>query len=699
MANNPRGAKAHPVYLSIGNISKNIRRKPTKRPMIMIGYLPVDAFDRVQDARLNDATRRRYRGELLHRSLAEIFAPLKAASEDGMFAWCADGYLRHVYPLITTWVADWPEQNDVACTTQGGCLKCTQKWQGRGQGGPMAPLRNQDEMLEAHRTYQRTKNRRELDRLRLRPVLPFWSDFPYVNMGQAMTPDPLHQLYKGMFEHARDWVERLLGTDKFNWRFKAMPLAQDLRYFKKGVTKVKVWAGRESRDMMRQFLPVVVDAQAPPRFIRLICALLDFTYLAHGSQLTEVELGEMNEALAAFHEAKSVLEDIGIMAGPEAFDGIPKLHMLGHWARDIRELGTPDGYSTETPEYLHIVYVKIPWRMSNRRNPLPQMVAYARWLKALEIQHAFLKEYYGEPFGVDIEDVYLAGDDEESEGISEGGQDVVGSSGGIEGDNDEDGDEDDSDDEDGVKVSALAKSAEPEIHYPRPRISIARRPTVPRVSGHVIIASYGASDFIRSVRRFLTLKNVLPPGKRLILLPSDHFPVWHKAVLNHAPLPFALNQPCHRDVIRAHPLVRDDAGRVRKPGVFNTALFAVNHSELGLQRYRAGRVRTIFSLPPRLVHLYTSPLVYLDVFTPFQRNDTTSHRLYQTSQAPVSMVLPLSCLVLACHLPPDFSSVLMPVQNPDSSRTVLATEKVFFNDFYNHHAYQLMAHWRRVSHG
>ncbi|KAG8730883.1 hypothetical protein FRC10_002295, partial [Ceratobasidium sp. 414] len=644
MANNPRGAKAHPVYLSIGNISKDARRRPTKRPMIIIGYLPVDSFNGVEDASIDDDTRRRYRGELLHRSLDKIFEPLKTASSDGILTWCADGYLRHVYPLIAAWVADWPEQNDIACTTQAGCPKCMQGWKRRGQGGPVAPLRDQDETLEALRTYHRTKDHRGLNRLRLRPVVPFWSDIPNVDIGGSFMPDLLHQLYKGMFEHVRDWVEDLLGTAEFNRRFKTMPSAQDLRHFKKGVTKVKVWAGRESRDMMRQFLPVVIDAQAPPRFVRLVRALLDFSYLAHGTRLTEVELGEMEKALAALHEAKYVLDDMKMVVGPQAFDRMPKLHMLGHWTQDIRELGTPDGYSTETPEHLHILYVKIPWRMSNRRNPIPQMVSYVRRLEALEIQRVFLEEYSGEPFEILIEDVYLDGDDKD-EGEGE-----------VDGDSthsDEDcSDDEDSDEADRVEVSTPAKSAESGIHYPQPKISIAREPTAPRVPGHVIISSYGASDFIRALHRFLLHKTTLPPGERLILLPSDRFHVWHKAVLNHVSLPFTLSQPCHRDVIRAHPPVRDATGRVLQPSVFDTALFATDRSGLGLQRFRAGRVRTIFSLPPRLERLYPLPLVYLDIFTSFLPDDTASHRLYKTAQAysyesSVSIVLP-HCQPGAC---------------------------------------------------
>ncbi|KAG9105151.1 hypothetical protein FRC07_009563, partial [Ceratobasidium sp. 392] len=308
LANNPQGDKAHPVYLSIGNISKSIRCRPTKRAMILVGYLPVDSFKDIVD----NETRRRYRGELLHRSLARVFEPLKTASEEGELAWCADGYLRHVYPVIASWVADWPEQNDIAGTTQSGCPKCMSKWKTRSQGGRSALLREQNETLKALRAYKETRRPKALKPLRLRGVMPFWAEIPNVEIATCLAPDLLHQLYKGMFEHARDWVEDLLGTKEFNRRFKSMPKAKDLRHFKNGVTTVKAWAGRELREMMQQLLPVAIDAQAPVDFVRMIRALVDFSYIAHGAQLTETELTKMDEALAAFHRAKHVLIDEGM---------------------------------------------------------------------------------------------------------------------------------------------------------------------------------------------------------------------------------------------------------------------------------------------------------------------------------------------------------------------------------------------------
>ncbi|KAG8762506.1 hypothetical protein FRC12_008982 [Ceratobasidium sp. 428] len=682
MANNPQGAKAHPVYLSIGNISKAARRRPTKRAMILVGYLPVDSFSGVT----NVEDRKRYRAELFHRSMEKIFEPLKSASEDGFLAWCADGHLRHIYPVIAACVADWPQQNDIACTRQNGCPVCTQKWKGRGQRRNLPP-RDQYAIVTAFKKYRALKRPAVLKPLRLKRCVPFWLDIPHVDIGASLAPDLLHQLYKGMFEHAKDWIENYLGTAEFDRRFKTMPQAQDLRHFKNGVTSVKNWAGRESRDMMRQFLPVVLDAQAPIKLVQLIRALLDFSYLAHGEQLTEVELTEMDKALASFHEAKYILIRNELVKDNDSFDRIAKLHMLGHYTDSIRELGTPDGYSTELPEHLHIIYVKIPWRMSNRRNPLPQMVSYVRRLEAIQIHRTLVDEYYGEREGADEEEIKAAKQFIEDEAAREASPlEFIGAEGGDEG---ADGDENNEDgEEDEGEVQGESEERSELEYYPRPAISVAKKPTVRRVSGRKLVSSYGASDLIRALHKFLSPK-ATELGKTLLVLPSDLFDVWHKATLRHLPLSFASAQSSHRDVVRAHPLTRDSAGRVSTGAVFDTALFPVHRDQSGLQRYRAGRVHAIFALPENLQQFYTGtdPLVYLDLFTPFEPDITKSHCLYSTTAAQfnghdVSMIVPLHCLAAACHIAPDFAS---PRTQP----------RFLFNEFYNYFTYLVVANWRR----
>ncbi|KAG9098621.1 hypothetical protein FS749_003401 [Ceratobasidium sp. UAMH 11750] len=215
--------------------------------------------------------------------------------------------------------------------------------------------------------------------------------------------------------------------------------------------------------MARQLLLVAIDAQADPDFIRMIRTILDFSYLAHGAELTDMDLCDMERVLAEFHKAKDVLVERKMVRN--TFDQIAKLHMLSHYVDDIHELGTPDGYSTETSEHLHIIYVKISWRMSNRREPFPQMVKYVQHLEAMQIQSTAIDEVYGEREGADEKFI------EEEDG--KGGGDGLGAGeGGIcvgEGDP---GAEEDSDKEP-VEIWS-AESAirhEPTCHYPGPTIT------------------------------------------------------------------------------------------------------------------------------------------------------------------------------------------------------------------------------------
>ncbi|QRV74502.1 Zn-finger protein [Ceratobasidium sp. AG-Ba] len=463
-----------------------------------------------------------------------------------------------------------------------------------------------------------------------------------------------------------------------------MPTVQDLRHFSRGVTTVKNWTGRESRDMVRQFLPVVVDAQAPADYVRMIRALIDFAHLAHTPRLTEIELTEMKQALARFHRAKRILVQLRVVKKMKLFDKIAKLHMLSHYPDDIRELGTLDGYSTEAPEHLHIIYVKIPWRLSNRRDPLPQMMRYVQRLEAIQLQRTAMDNHLGKLEGADEEEVEqarlwleeLSRSDEGAKSKSECEDSGVKYE---HEDSHKDGREDDSVEE--AEVEPLEPAVSDETYYPRPRITLARQPTARNVPGHVIALSYEAPEFIRATRVFLLKKT----GQSPTLLPSSRFDVWHKATLNHPPPPFAPLQPPHHNVIRVRPVTRDKASHIKDAGLFDTALFAVDPHGFGIARYCVGRVRAIFTLPNHLRYLYPGPLAFLNLYLPFIPDATNSHGLYSTTPYQpdsASLVLPLNNLKMACHLAPDFSS-------PPTHRSF------FLSQFYNHFTFLLLFYWQR----
>ena len=474
------GQQAYPVYLTIGNISKSIRRKASKRATVILGYLPVDSFKDVSGKTM----RTKLRGEFLHRAMEAIMDPLKTAPCEGVLMWCADGRLRRVYPVLAAFVGDWPEQNDMSCTVRSGCPICRQGYHGRGSGETNVRRRNQEDSVAAFQAYARSNKQTELKELKLKPWVPFWADLPHVDFPSCITPDLLHQFHKGVFKrYIVEWVEELVGEATLNGRFMAMPQAKDLRHFKTGITNVEQWTGRETKEMVKQFLPIIADDPAvPDDFVKMVRALLDFLYLAESAELAEDDVEEMEQAMRSFHSLKKVLVDLELIVDLDKFDEIPKFHMLGHYAHSIRELGTPDGYNTESPEHLHIVYAKRAWRASNRREAARQIVKYVQRQEVIRIHCAYMDEYFGESPRLPKLDTIDDGDD---------GDD------GDDADDDDDDDSEQEEEEEEGETMAIEAIDESSIGaYPQPTLSMAMRPTHCQLSGYDLASTYGATELI-----------------------------------------------------------------------------------------------------------------------------------------------------------------------------------------------------------
>lgn len=373
--------KAYPVYASLANIDKWVRRKPSKRAMVLLGYLPIDAFEDIQD----NEERQRLKGKLVHRSMERMLVPLREAAEEGVDTWCSDGYMRRVYPRVAAYIADWPEQNLQSCTPEGSCPVCKTTWKGRGHLEEEVELRDREETLGVLRSYFLHKSVPELGQLHLKPVWPWWGDVLYMNLATCFTPDLLHQLYQGVFKtHLLRWMKYLVGTQMLNERLVAMPMATGMRHFTKGLTGIGQWTGCESKQLMSQFVPIVVG-DLTSEVAEMVLALMNFMFRAHGSSMTETDIVELEKDLQRFHSLKDALVARGVYKSSDRFDGIPKLHMLRHYTQSIRQLGMLDGFNTEGPEHLHIEYTKKPWRTSNKVKPLPQMIKFTQHQEAIKI--------------------------------------------------------------------------------------------------------------------------------------------------------------------------------------------------------------------------------------------------------------------------------------------------------------------------
>jgi hypothetical protein len=521
--------------------------------MYLLGYLPIDAFEDVPD----DNERKRLKAELVHRAMEKMLEPLREASVHGIEMWCPDGLKRRIYPRVAAYTADWPEQNLQCGTTEGRCPICKATYQERGHFGDEAEKREREETLNALRTYIATKNEAHLDFLGLKPVWPWWGDIPDVNLSACLTPDLLHQTYQGLFRHLVQWMKKLVGADILDDRFAAMPQAEGLARFVKGISVISSsgrWTGRESKQLLAQFLPVVAGTLSP-QLTAMVYALVNFMYRAQAASLTDTDLDAMDEDLRIFHKHKQLL--VGkVFEDQGRFNRIAKLHMLRHWTRSIRQLGTPDGYNTETPEQLHIEYAKVPWRASNKREPLPQMVKFIQRQEAIRLHRTYLDQHLIEG---QAEPVEVDQDAEDAEDNKSGLAEVFD----VE-----------------VRDSNPNWISEPVV-YPSPVRYIASVPTIGNQPIRELRDRYLASNIIPDIKDFL-IRRCNVPSADILISENNHVDVWHKLYLYHAPPSFAPFNPIRRDVVRVRPPTRSARKSDSDPelGIWDVALYREKPSRL-----------------------------------------------------------------------------------------------------------------------
>jgi Plavaka transposase len=332
---------------------------------------------------MNDQEHRSRVQRLFHESMRIVLEPLLDAGRNGIEMTSSDGAVRHVHPILTCYVADYPEQCLVTCSKYGTCPKCR------------ASSKNlEDPLLTEKRTQQWTetiikegKNQANGNPQKLHTYCmsfdiagtvyrPFWEGFPLCDINSSITPDVLHQLYQGVFKHLVGWCQNILTPQELDRCLRALPPASGLRQFKNGIFSLSQISGTERKNMAKILLGCLV-VHMPLKGISAVTALLDFIYTVQYSTHDSITLGYVQDALDRFHKNR----DYFIATLVREDFNIPKFHSLLHYIESIENFGTTDNYNTEMFERLHIDFAKHGWRASNQRDEFPQMI---RWLSRQE---------------------------------------------------------------------------------------------------------------------------------------------------------------------------------------------------------------------------------------------------------------------------------------------------------------------------
>lgn len=115
-----RDKMAYPIYLTIGNIPKEICQKPSQRAQILVGYIPTTKFKGL----MNKAARRHAQANLFHTCMQLLLAPINSIGETGVALMSGNGIWHRCHPIFAMFIGDYSEQTLVTCTHNGRCPKC-----------------------------------------------------------------------------------------------------------------------------------------------------------------------------------------------------------------------------------------------------------------------------------------------------------------------------------------------------------------------------------------------------------------------------------------------------------------------------------------------------------------------------------------------------------------------------------------------
>lgn len=610
--------------------------------------------------------------------MKKILEPLIEAGRNGTDMVCADGLIRHVFPILAAYVADHPEQCLLVNTQENHCPRGTCDPDERGEPSECL-LRHVGDTLKALDLHRDGYNPALFEKEGLRPVYePFWRDLPHCDIFSCITPDILHQLHKGVFkDHLVSWCTQIVGKDELDRRFKAIPDLPGLRHFKQDISHVSQWTGREHKEMQKVFVALLAGA-VDDKVLHVAQAVVDFIYYAQFQTHTTETLRGLRDALNTFHANKEIVVSLGIR---EHFN-IPKIHSMLHYCEAILRKGTLDGYNTELPERLHIEYAKDAYRAGNRRDYIAHMTTWLQRQEAVDERTAYLD--------------WLQQVEESERGLQRPGTE------------EEDSDEEDSgakaDEEELLTITPSSKSPQPRITQAG-AYKIAKRCPWPRTTFLQLSTLHSATEFLPAFQHFIRTEF---PNSPFLAQCVRSFRVHKQIKVLRRPNVFVGTGKVRFDRVRAIPAVAAVGRKHAVPAHFDPVfviedpvlyehrlkgslqgervllipIAARRHSDTMSTGTRVGRVKVIFELPAEYGKREHT-LAYVEWYTPLSRKDPGT-KMYQVSRStrnrkPNASIVGVERILGPCHL---VAKCGQQIDSTWNSANVLDRAQVFFVNHY-----------------
>ena len=70
-------------------------------------------------------------------------------------------------------------------------------------------------------------------------LAPYWINWALVEPSSFITPEPLHQLFKMVWDYDQKWCTRMLSAEELDFRFSLLQTCSGYRHFPEGITTLK----------------------------------------------------------------------------------------------------------------------------------------------------------------------------------------------------------------------------------------------------------------------------------------------------------------------------------------------------------------------------------------------------------------------------------------------------------------------------
>ena len=313
--------KAWPIYMTIGNLSAKARMKHTMHGVLLVALLPIPVKMRDIPAKKRNAQREHNRMVMQH-VLKHVMQDIL---DDGgpvrhFYAHCADGNVRHCYPILAAWMADYPEHCNLQNIKSGVCYWCEcpqEKMGDMPEPGDCYPQRN-------HRLYDQLweKNTAQsIADLKGRNVNAGYNILWRLesNTSELPKPDLLHTMQIGMLKRLLGWLQDFLKYHKrlelFNDIWLSVPAFLEMSKPRCAYEEVSRWNGKEIKTMTRFLVGVTRNALRDPSPIQrasfesaVECtrSLVEFYMYCQYDSHDGDTLNLMEDSLRRFHHTKGV---------------------------------------------------------------------------------------------------------------------------------------------------------------------------------------------------------------------------------------------------------------------------------------------------------------------------------------------------------------------------------------------------------